>query len=86
MKIKIEPGTTVDQAVLLLKAGEADITPQKLPENRDFYLTIVAAATGLPFEEVKKRLLAGDAGIISARMSVKHIIFQRTYGMTPKAQ
>lgn len=85
MKIKIEPGTAVDKAKLLLKAGEADITPQQLPESRDFYLTIVAAATELPFEEVKKRMLDGDAGIIGARTMVKQVIFHRTY-TTPKAR
>jgi hypothetical protein len=85
VNIKIDPETVVDQQLLLKAAYDADIAPQKVLENRDFYLTIVATAAGLPFEEVKKKFIEGDKGLIRARMIVKHILFQRTYGMQPKS-
>lgn len=85
MKIRIDPGTVVDQQLLLKAAYDADITPERLPENRDFYLTIVATAAGLPFDEVKQKFIDGDKGLVRARMIVKHILFQRTYGMQPKS-
>jgi len=85
MKVNIDSEASIDQQLLLKAAYDADIAPQKVLENRDFYLTIVATAAGLPFDAVKKKFIEGDKGLIRARMIVKHILFQRTYGMQPKS-
>lgn len=77
--------TQVDQHLLLRAAYAADSTPERLPENRDFYLVIVASAVGLTFDEVKKRFNEGDEGILRARMFLKCILFQRTYGVQPRS-
>lgn len=78
-----DPGTTVNQTLLANAAAAAAVTAGVLPTDNDYYLQIVATAVDQPLATVKEKYIAGDRGIITARLSVKHLIQERAFPRTP---
>lgn len=80
-----DQGTTVCRRKLLDAAYAVDMGAAQPAPPTDLYLTVVATAAGLPYEEIQKRFAAGDKGLTRARTLVKNLLFLRIYGVPLKS-